>query len=86
MEDGFFQRVAGKAAIAGGAGIGSLPAGIIAQQGFGAGFGQGVALVFGKDLGDLQQLLSGVVRELDLVGKTAGKALLAVRKVSISLV
>ena len=50
MEDGLFQCVAGKAAIAGGAGIGFLPAGIIAQQGFGAAFGQGVALVFGKDL------------------------------------
>ena len=74
MEDGLFQCVAGKAAIAGGAGIGFLPAGIVAQQGFGAGFGQGVALVFGKDPGDLQQLHGGVVRELDPVGKTAGKA------------
>ena len=62
MEDGFFQRVPGKAAIAGGAGIGSLPAGIIAQQGFGAAFGQTVPLVLCLNVGDLQQLLSGVVR------------------------
>ena len=75
MEDGLFQCVAGKAAIAGGAGIGFLPAGIIAQQGFGAGFRLDVyPLFFGLNVGDLQQLLSGVVRELDLVGKTAGKA------------
>ncbi len=34
----------------------------------------GCSPVFGKDLGDLQQLHGGVVRELDPVGKTGGKA------------
>ena len=72
MEDGLFQCVAGKAAIAGSAGIGCLPAGIIVQQGLGAAFGQTVPLVLCLNVGDLQQLLSGVVRELDLVGESAG--------------
>ena len=35
---------------------------------------EGVALAFGEDVGDLQQLVGGVVRELDLVRETAGQA------------
>ena len=73
MEDGLFEGVAGQTAVAGGAGVVSLTAGVVVPQRFLAGLRDGVALVFCEDVGDLQQLIGGVVRELDFVGEAAGQ-------------
>ena len=80
VEDGLFQRVAGQAAIAGGAAVQRLTALVVAQQREHAALGQTVALAFGQHRGDVQQLVGGVIRELDLVWKAAGKAAVSCEK------
>ena len=69
VEDGLFEGVASQTAVAGGAGVVGLTAGVVVPQRLFAGLREGVALVFCEDVGDLQQLVGGVVRELDLVGE-----------------
>ena len=73
MEDGLFQRVAGKTAVAGGAAVQRLTALVVAQKREGTALGKAVALALCQHVGDVQQLVCRVVRELDLVGEAAGK-------------
>ena len=68
VEDGLFQRVAGKTAVAGGAAVQRLTALVVAQKREGAALGKAVALALCQHVGDVQQLVCRVVRELDLVG------------------
>ena len=68
VEDGLFQRVAGKTAVAGGAAVQRLTALVVAQKREGTALGKAVALALCQHVGDVQQLVCCVVRELDLVG------------------
>ena len=45
MEDGLFEGVAGQTAVAGGAGVVGLTAGVVVPQRFLAGLREGVALI-----------------------------------------
>ena len=74
VEDGFFEGIAGEAAIPGGAAVESLPPLVVAQQREGAALGEAVALALGEDCGDVQQFVGRVIRKLDLVREPAGKA------------
>lgn len=48
VENGLFEGVAGQTAVAGGAGVGGLTAGVVVPQRFLAGLREGVALVFAR--------------------------------------